>query len=135
MRIEPHLSILMACWEGTLLFKSFELRLIHPRHPPLALGMPAGFQPATLPPAMQRRVRDAQRTLQVRQPPLVCLERGTTPSTGVMHREAPHQLNHRLAAEGLGLFGRAEPLMCQTCRDLAGAIPCLHQPDHGTSGT
>jgi hypothetical protein len=71
LRGEPHLPPLTACWSGTALFELFELRLIRPCHPPLALGMPAGFTPAALPPAMQRRVRDPQRMRQVRQPPLM----------------------------------------------------------------
>jgi hypothetical protein len=38
----------------------------------------------------------------------VVTERRTAPSAGVMHAEAPHQLHHRLAAEGRRLFGRVE---------------------------
>ena len=127
------MSICMTRWEGTLVLQAFELGLIHPCHPPLALGMPVGVQRAALPPAMPRRVRDAQGPLQVRQPPLVGRQRGTAPSTGVMDLEAPHQLYHRLAAEGLGLFGRAEPLLGQPFRELAGGLSCVRQvPDRRT---
>src|SRR5215510_14940602 len=47
-----------------------------------------------------------------------------------MHAEAPHQLHHRLAAEGRRLFGRVESFLGQTFGNLHRAISCLrYSPD------
>jgi hypothetical protein len=51
---EPQIPALIACWPGAPLFQACKLNRIRPGDPPFALLMPAGLQPPTFAPLMQR---------------------------------------------------------------------------------
>src|SRR5215467_14402828 len=92
--------------------------------------MPADLQLPAFAPLMQRRVRDAEDALSVREPPLVLAEGRTAAAPRLMHPKTLHQLMHRLSAEGRALSWGVESLLRQRLRDTSRTIACLGQgPD------
>src|SRR5262252_7859487 len=89
--------------------------------------MPADLRLPAFAPLMQRRVRDAEDALSVREPPLVLAKGRTAASPRLMHPETLHQRMHRLAGEGPALSWGVESLLRQKLRDTSRTRACLGQ--------
>jgi hypothetical protein len=71
-------------------------------------------------------MRFPQRSFKVRPPPRVRLQGRTAVPPRLMHPQAPHQFDDRLAADRPGLCGRPDPLVRQQGRDLRDIVPLVH---------